>query len=155
MKRRRTHNSDGTLTDTGPLFALVDAKGQPEQFERCGLLLPTLPMPMVTTWPCLAEVMHLAGREGGWAMRELIVKYIMADLLRLHTPTPEETARIFALMEQYKDRPMDLADASLVALAEVRGDIQIFSIDSDFYVYRLANGSALEVLPGPLTKAKD
>ncbi len=81
-------------------------------------------------------------------MRDLVVKYIAADLLRLHTPTPEETARIFALMEQYKDRPMDLADASLVALAEVGGYTRVFSIDSDFYVYRLADGSALEVLPG-------
>lgn len=154
MKHRRTHAPDGTLTDTGPLFALVDAKGQPEQFERCSLLLPTLPTPMVTTWPCVAEVMHLAGREGGWAMRKLIVKYISADFLRIHTPTSEETARIFALMEQYADVPMDLADASLVALAEVGGYTRIFSIDSDFYVYRLADGSALEVLPGPLTKAK-
>ena len=154
MKRPVIRLSEGTLTDTGPLFALVDAKGQPEQFERCSLLLPTLPMPMVTTWPCLAEVMHLAGREGGWAMRNLIVKYIAADFLSVHPPAPEETARIFALMEQYKDRPMDLADASLVALAEIRSDTRIFSIDSDFYVYRLADGSALEVLPGPLTKAK-
>ena len=52
-------------------------------------------------------------------------------------------------MAQYQDRPMDLADASLVALAEAQGYTRIFSIDSDFYIYRLADGTALEVLPGP------
>ena len=45
---------------------------------------------------------------------------------------------------------MDLADASLVALAETRGDGRVFSIDSDFYVCRLADGTALEVVPGPM-----
>jgi predicted nucleic acid-binding protein len=42
---------------------------------------------------------------------------------------------------------MDLADASLVAVAETRLFRRVFTIDSDFYVYRLADGSALEVVP--------
>ena len=61
-----------------------------------------------------------------------------------------ELNRSLDLMEQYQDRPMDLADASLVALAETRGDGRVFSIDSDFYVCRLADGTALEVVPGPM-----
>ena len=84
-------------------------------------------------------------------MRKLILNYVAANLLRLHAPTSAETTRTFELMEQYKDRPMDLADASLVALAEAKGYTRIFSIDSDFYIYRLADGAALEVVPGPMT----
>ena len=38
-----------------------------------------------------------------------------------------------------------------VALAEAEGHTRIFSIDEDFYIYRLADGTALEVLPGPKT----
>ena len=140
---------DGTLTDTGPLFALADAKGQPEQFRHCSALLMTLPTPLVTTWPCFAEVMHLTGREGGWAMRKLILDYVAPDMLRLHSPGRGETIRVVQLMEQYRDRPMDLADASLVALAEAKGYTSVFSIDSDFYIYRLADGTALEVMLGP------
>ena len=49
-------------------------------------------------------------------------------------------------MEKYKDTPMDLADASLVAAAERLGLTRIFTVDSDFYVYRLADGTALEVV---------
>lgn len=140
---------DGTLTDTGPLYALVDPKGQPEQFARCAAMT-TLPVPLVTTWPCFAETMYLAGRTEGWQMQQLVAEFVSVGTLRLHTPDATETARIFQIMEQYSDRPMDLADASLVALAEAAGYTQVFSIDSDFYVYRLANGTALEVMLGPL-----
>ena len=52
-----------------------------------------------------------------------------------------------ALMEEYRDTPMDLADASVVAAAESRSLRRVFTVDSDFYVYRLKDGTALEVLP--------
>jgi hypothetical protein len=68
--------SEGSLTDTAPLFALVDAKGQPEQYARCFAALTALPQPLVTTWPCFTEAMHMTGREGGWAMRKLLAKYV-------------------------------------------------------------------------------
>lgn len=50
------------------------------------------------------------------------------------------------LMEKYKDVPMDLADASLVAVAESRNIRSIFTLDSDFFIYRMADGSVLDVL---------
>ena len=55
--------------------------------------------------------------------------------------------RMPALMERYRDLPMDLADASLVALAEERRLRQVFTLDADFRVYRLPDGQAFEVLP--------
>lgn len=141
--------AEGTLTDTSPLFALVDAKSQPRESMRCRVLLPALPKPLVTTWPCLSEAMHLTGREGGWSMQKLLARYLTTGFLHLHTPSSDETIRILQLMEQYSDRPMDLADTSLIALAETAGYTRIFSLDSDFYVYRLTDGMALEVVPGP------
>jgi hypothetical protein len=50
-------------------------------------------------------------------------------------------------MEKYQDIPMDLADASLIAVAETLSTKQVFSVDSDFYLYRLADGAALKVIP--------
>jgi hypothetical protein len=42
-----------------------------------------------------------------------------------------------ALMQQYADLPMDLADASLVLLAEELGEGRIVSTDErDFHAYR-------------------
>ena len=42
---------------------------------------------------------------------------------------------------------MDLADASLVAIAEERRLSQVFTLDRDFRVYRLPNGAPFELLP--------
>ena len=52
------------------------------------------------------------------------------------------------LIEKYRDRPMDLADASLVVLAERLGVTEILTIDrADFDVYRLsANRRFVQVL---------
>jgi len=44
--------------------------------------------------------------------------------------------RIIELTKKYDDVPMDLADATLVAAAELLDIRDIITIDSDFYVYR-------------------
>lgn len=54
---------------------------------------------------------------------------------------------MIVLMQKHHDTPMDLADASLVAVAERLGLKRIFTRDSDFRIYRLADGSALDVVP--------
>ena len=142
----------GTLTDTGPLFALVDVQGQPEQYARCQALMPSLAVPLVTTWPCFTEALYLCHKRGRWPLQRLLWMLWDGGTVRIHVTTDTETARALELMEKYHDMPMDLADASLVALAETRGDGRVFSIDSDFYVYRLVDGSVLEVVPGPMSQ---
>ena len=44
------------------------------------------------------------------------------------------------------DTPMDLADASLVAVAESQDIPRIITLDSDFYVYRIKGKRMFEVL---------
>ena len=49
--------------------------------------------------------------------------------------------RMQALLDKYSDRPMDIADAALVVLAERLGVNEILTIDrADFDVYRLPDG---------------
>ncbi len=49
----------------------------------------------------------------------------------------------FELMERYADRPMDFADASLVAAAEQLRTTRIFTLDrNDFATYRARIGRA-------------
>lgn len=50
-------------------------------------------------------------------------------------------------MDRYRDVPMDLADASLVAIAEVLNQRQIFTLDRDFYIYRLCGNQSFEIVP--------
>ena len=54
--------------------------------------------------------------------------------------------RLFELMEQYQDRPMDLADATLVLTAEKTGENQILTLDSDFLFYQIANQRSFNVI---------
>lgn len=51
------------------------------------------------------------------------------------------------LMARYSNVPMDLADASLVAAAEATGERRLFTLDSDFRIYRLDDRQALEIVP--------
>ena len=55
--------------------------------------------------------------------------------------------RVLELMERYQNVPMDIADASLVAIAELLKMRRIFTLDSDFRIYRTASGAAFETIP--------
>ncbi len=49
--------------------------------------------------------------------------------------TATEADYMDGLMAKYKNVPMDLADASKVAVADKRGIRQVFTIDGDFFIY--------------------
>lgn len=58
--------------------------------------------------------------------------------------TMEEVEYMRVLMARYANVPMDIADASLVAVAEKRNLREIFTLDSDFFIYRLSDGTTLQ-----------
>jgi len=133
------------LTDTGPLVALLDADDRHHQ--RCFAASKRLPPePLLTTWPCFTEAIYLLGTVGGYTYQANLWRLYTGGRLRLHASSPGEIERMRNLMETYQDTPMDLADASLVAVAESLNLQQIFSLDSHFYIYRLLNGSILQVV---------
>ena len=132
------------LIDAGPLVALVDADDQ--HHEKCVDCLKSLREPLATVWPALVEALYLLGdipqgQEAVWEMLERgAVQLLRLDL----TDVP----RIRELMIKYADRPMDLADAALVRVAEREGIRKVFTVDrSDFAVYRLHRRSRLAILP--------
>jgi predicted nucleic acid-binding protein len=51
-------------------------------------------------------------------------------------------------MSKYHDVPMDVADASLVALAESLAETHVFTLDSHFRAYRLRDRRAFRIMPG-------
>ena len=136
-----------TLVDAGPLVALIDA-GEPDH-ERCRAALDELDLPLATTWPAFTEAIYLLGRAAGWRGQEALWRMVQRDALRLEDLSEELTLRAAELMERYRDHPMDLADATLVALAENRGWRTIFTLDSDFRSYRLRGRAHLDIVPQP------
>ena len=134
-----------TLTDTGPLVALLDAGDQ--YHASCVDAMHRVPsFPLLTTWVCFAEAMYLLGDVGGYSYQAALWDLVKTGQLVLHDLTRAETHRMAALMAQYQDTPMDLADASLLVVAESRSLRHVFTVDTDFYIYRLVDGSALEVV---------
>ena len=134
------------LTDTGPLVALIN-RNDPHH-ARCKAAVREWPaVPLLTTWPCWTEAMYLLHRAGGYPAQATLWRWRTGGQVRLYELTAAEIDRMAVLMEKYRDRPMDLADASLVVLAERSGLRQVFTVDGDFHIYRLADGSALESVP--------
>jgi predicted nucleic acid-binding protein len=134
-----------TLTDAGPLIALID-RGD-EAHAACVGALSSLTRPLLTTWPCLTEAMYLLGRSVGYPGQEALWGYVTDGLVTLHDISAAEADRMRELMAQYWDTPMDLADASLVTAAETFSLRRVFTTDSHFYAYRALGKQAFEVVP--------
>ena len=103
---------------------------------------------MVTTWPVVTEATYLLGDAAGWPAQRALWGMIERRALVVAELDAAVSARARALMEKYRDSPMDSADATLVAVAEARGLKRMFTLDSDFGVYRLRGREAFELVPG-------
>lgn len=129
------------LVDAGPLIALADRSDK--HHRRVAAYLRRFNGRLLTTWPVLAETCHFLPER----MQISFLRW--ADAGGIHVMELQEAA-LAALAdwkERYVDLPMDLADASLIWVAQQTGVLDILTIDlKDFSVYRLPNGKALRPL---------
>jgi predicted nucleic acid-binding protein len=132
------------LVDTGPLIALIHADDQ--HHERCVAVLQGLAEPLGTVWPVLTEAMYLLNFS--WKAQEALWEMLERGVVVLLPLEGPELSRMRELMKKYKDLPMDLADAALVAVAEREKIRRIFTLDRrDFEVYRPAKLGRFILLP--------
>jgi predicted nucleic acid-binding protein len=132
------------LTDAGPLIAILD-RGE-NYHQACVACLAELIGPMLTTWPAFTEAMYLLGEAGGWVAQAALWSLEEKGDVEIADQGAEDRERMRTLMEKYQ--PMDLADASLVALAEKRGLRDIFTLDhADFHIYRLHRRQTFRLWP--------
>jgi len=132
------------LTDAGPLVAIID-RGESDH-ERCTKALRNLAGVMLTSWPVFTEAMHVVGDGAGWAGQEGLWRLVRRGDLQFAEMDSAMIDRMERLMARYRDIPMDLADASLVALAEARGLTRVFTLDAHFRVYRTAKRKAFSLV---------
>ena len=105
--------------------------------------------PWVTTWPVLTETCHLLLRRLGGEFAPALMDDVAAGVLAVWTPPQAALARVPKLMRKYAALPMDLADASLLLLAEHLGHGRILSTDlRDFGAYRWKNRKPFHNLLG-------
>jgi predicted nucleic acid-binding protein len=119
------------LVDSGPLIALFDRDDR--HHERVKTFLKAHPLRLFSTWPVLTEVCALLPQQCAWDFME----FVQRGGVWLEPLEPDDISALLELSQRYADRPMDLADASLVILATRLGIQRIVSLDSDFDIYRL------------------
>ena len=123
------------LMDTGAWLALVDEGDA--YHARCVAFFRCNREPLMTTYPVLVESVHLMFRRIGVTKTLAWIEALAAQGVGVFVMGASHLPRLTELMRQYADLPMDLADASLVLLAEQTGEGRIVSTDErDFHAYR-------------------
>jgi predicted nucleic acid-binding protein len=137
----------GVLVDAGPLVAVLDETDGDHQ--RCVSVLKRLSDPMITTWPVVTEAMYLLGQtQNPLDSQDALLAMLDRQLVLVVELRREDLPRLEALIRKYRGLPMDLADATLVRVAERETVRQVFTLDKrDFQVYRLGRRETLTILP--------
>lgn len=126
------------IVDTGFWVGLANQRDQ--NHVQCQSFLKHCKEPLITTDPVLVETIHLLFRRIGVSMTLAWFDTLLIQGFELFALDARDLPRIQRLMHQYADLPMDLADASLVLLAEALGHGRIVSTDQrDFNTYRWKN----------------
>jgi uncharacterized protein len=126
------------VVDTGPVVALF--RRRDKHHAPVVRFLRDNPCLLVTTCHVVTEAWHLLSGTARLGM----MRWINAGGAAMFEIDADGAQRMLVLLDKYRDRPMDIADASLVVLAERIGVNEILTIDrADFDVYRLADGRSL------------
>lgn len=136
------------IVDAGPLIALFD---NDDKYHNSVIkFLKTFNGQLITTWPVITEVTHLLSFNVNvqidfleWLKREAVT---IINLENIHL------GRIIQLSKKYSDVPMDLADSSLIVIAELTDITDIITIDSDHNIYKTKNKKSLNNLLLPFLK---
>ncbi len=127
------------IIDTGFFIALLS---KTDKFHKRALACRSeiANRTWITTWPVLTETSHLLDKKKFLAGLFGILSLVERGGIKIFDISSEHLPRIKCLLEKYSDLPMDLADASLVLLAEELDHGDILSTDQrDFKAYRFKN----------------
>lgn len=129
------------LVDTGPLVAWFDA--QDSEHARVREFMFGFQGNLCTTWHVLTEVCHLLPTHA----HDRLFGWLADGGARIFEVPSQALNAIASLMRKYRDRPMDLADASLVWLAGEIGVSAVLTLDhGDFHSYRIPGGGRFDLL---------
>lgn len=127
------------LADSGFWIALGNRRDRHHEAAR-GALEHFGPEGFVSTWPVLTEVTHLLAARVSASQAVAFIDGIARGACEIPDLPVDALVRAHALMRRYHDLPMDLADASMVILAEELEEGRILSTDQrDFEGYRWKN----------------
>lgn len=120
------------IVDTGTLVAIFDLSDSFHDWatEKLKAIQP----PLITCEPVLTEVCFLLrGQTRGLAAIAILLE---KRILEISFSLAQEIDPVFRMLDRFESVPMSLADACLVRLSELNPECLVFTLDSDFRVYR-------------------
>jgi hypothetical protein len=138
------------LIDTGAILALLD---RDDRWHRpCVAAFESFRLPLLTSVAVLTELFHLVGD----APRDVEAAraFVRSGAVSVASIDDGDLPALDALMVRYRDRPMGLADATLVHLAERESLTSVFTVDRNgFETYRIAGRQRFRIFPSrPATR---
>ncbi len=130
------------IIDTGVIVALVNRSEKNHDWvinTLKGLSLPFLTCESVITESCFL-LRKISGGE------EVVLNLIDSNKLQIPFNLSKEVTEIKQLMKQYQSVPMSLADACLVRMSELIRGSSVFTLDSDFRIYRQYKNQIIPVI---------
>jgi predicted nucleic acid-binding protein len=135
------------LIDTGPIVALFDKDDR--YHVLCVEILKEIREPLITTWPVLTECFYLLNFS--WEVQDSLWLFIQRGGVEIYPIEKELLIRCREWVKRYRDLPMDLADVTLVALADILEVPKIFTLDhKDFAIYRFKQKKRFTLIPEKL-----
>jgi uncharacterized protein len=132
------------LLDAGPIIVLLDSRAP--AYEPVSSAMGQFRGHLVTTSAVITEAFHLVRRYPRGPER--VLEFLKASgTTVLECCQPDNLRNAVALMSQYKDTPMDFADATLVALADELGQYDICTLDRrGFRTFRTKKGKGFNLV---------
>lgn len=140
---------DGVLVDAGPLVAILSVRDQ--HHRACTEAARTIRGPFFTAWTVIAEAAHLLKGRGDCVER--LLELVRVERLRLLQVDSHDVAGISKILTRYSDQGFDLADATLMHLADRESFDTVFTVDHrHFSIYRTSRGQSPAIVPDQLHK---
>lgn len=130
------------IADTGVIAAFLNPKDQWREWaiEKWR----ELPAPFLTCETVITEACFLLHhtKDG----EQDILSLVEAGILQIDFRLSDEAKSVRSLMRKYENVPMSLADACLVRMSELVDNSSVFTLDSDFHIYRKSGKQNIDLI---------
>jgi predicted nucleic acid-binding protein len=122
------------LLDTGPLVAFFDCSDRYHEWAK--QQWSQAPVPILSCEAVLAEAAYLL-QEHARLEAAKVLALVERKVISIPFSLEQNAAPVARLLERYRDHEMQLADACLVRMSELKRDCRLFTIDkNEFQIYR-------------------
>ena len=123
---------ENVILDTGPLVAFLNRKDRfhPWALEHWGQIQPS----MLTCEAVISEACFLLRTTGSGI--DSVMQLIQRKIIKISFHLDEHIQPVKSLLSKYRSVPLSIADACLIKMSELHPESRVFTLDSDFNLYR-------------------